>query len=84
MIHHASPEFWSCYNALPAPAREQADKAFALLKANPQHPSLHFKKVGRYWSARVSLSCRAVGVEAADGIVWFWLGMHAEYDQLIR
>lgn len=34
---------WSCYNALPAPIREQADKVFALLKANPQHPSLHFR-----------------------------------------
>ena len=84
MIHHASPEFWSCYHALPAPIREQADKAFALLKANPEHPSLHFKKASRYWSARVSLSYRAVGVEAADGIVWFWIGIHADYDQLIR
>lgn len=66
------------------PVREQADKAFELLKANPQHPSLHFKKVGRFWSARVGLHHRAVGVAAPDGIVWFWIGTHAEYDKLIR
>ena len=84
MIHHAAPEFWTYYNALPVPIRELADKAFELLKENPQHPSLHFKKAGRFWSARVSLNYRAVGVEASDGIVWFWIGTHAEYDKLVR
>jgi hypothetical protein len=84
LIHHASPDFWACYNSLPALLREQADKAFELLKTNPQHPSLHFKKVGRFWSARVSLNYRAVGVDAPDGVVWFWIGTHAEYDRLIR
>ena len=76
--------FWACYNALPPSTREQADKAFTLLKNNPQHPSLHLKKVGRFWSARVGLQYRAVGIEAPDGILWFWIGTHAEYDKLIR
>jgi len=84
LIHHASPEFWACYNALPATIREQADRAFELLKANPRHPSLHFKQVGRFWSACAGLQYRAVGVEAPDGIVWFWIGTHAEYDKLIQ
>jgi hypothetical protein len=84
LIHHASPDFWSCYNALPAPIREQADRAFELLKANPRHPSLHFKQVGRFWSARVGLQYRALGVDAQDGIVWFWIGTHGEYDKMIR
>jgi hypothetical protein len=83
LTHHAAQEFWASYNALPASIREQADSAFELLKANPQHPSLHFKKVGRFWSARVGLHYRAVGVDARDGIVWFWIGTHAEYDKLI-
>jgi len=83
LTHHASPEFWTCYNALPAPIREQADKAFELLKAKPQHPSLHFKKVGRFWSARVGLHYRALGVDVSDGIIWFWIGTHADYDWLI-
>jgi hypothetical protein len=42
--HFASPDFWHCYNALPPPVRELADRKYALLKENPKHPSLHFKK----------------------------------------
>lgn len=83
MTHHASPDFWACYRALPASVRDLADKSFGLLKAAPKHPSLHFKKVGRFWSARVGLHYRAVAVEASDGLVWFWIGTHAEYDRLI-
>jgi hypothetical protein len=81
--HHASPEFWTCYRALPKEARELADKSFALLEADARHPSLHFKKVGRFWSARVGLHYRAVAVEAPDGVLWFWLGAHAEYDKIV-
>jgi hypothetical protein len=58
--HHASPDFWECYRAQPVGVRGLADKAFELLKANPQHPSLHFKKVGRFWSARVGLQHRSL------------------------
>ena len=83
MNHHASPDFWACYRVLPASVRDLADKSFGLLKAAPKHPSLHFKKVGRFWSARVGLHYRAVAVEASDGLVWFWIGTHAEYDRLI-
>ena len=83
MNHHASPDFWACYRALPASVRDLTDKSFGLLKAAPKHPSLHFKKVGRFLSARVGLHYRAVAVEASDGLVWFWIGTHAEYDRLI-
>ena len=60
-----------------------ADKNFELLKSNPAHPSLHFKRVGRFRSVRVGLHYRALGVESPDGIVWFWIGTHAEYDALV-
>lgn len=83
MTHHASPDFWACYRALPASVEELADKAFALLQADPRHPSLHFKKVGRFWSVRVGQHYRAVAVDAPDGVLWFWIGSHAEYDKLI-
>jgi hypothetical protein len=83
LIHHATPEFWACYEALPSAAQAAADKAFELLKSDPTHPSLHFKKVGRFWSARAGLRYRALAVEGADGPVWFWIGSHAAYDKLI-
>ena len=83
MIHRASPAFWECYGALPVPLRNLADRAFALLKCDPRHPSLHFKKVGRFWSVRVGLHHRAIGVEAPNGVLWFWIGAHSEYDILV-
>ncbi|WP_414675650.1 hypothetical protein [Methyloceanibacter sp.] len=55
-----------------------------MLKQNPQHPSLHFKPVGPYWSARIGLHYRALAVEVDDGMLWFWIGSHADYDDLIK
>ena len=63
--------------------QEAADSAFALLKSNPRHPSLHLKKVRKFWSARVGLGYRALAVESKDGLVWFWIGTHAAYDKLV-
>ena len=83
MIHHASPDFWECYRALPLAVRQLADQAFERLKSDPRYPSLHFKKVGRYWSARVGDRHRALAVDAPDGLVWFWIGTHAEYYKLV-
>jgi len=42
------------------------------------------KKVGRFYSARVGLGHRVLGVAIPDGILWFWIGNHAEYDELIK
>jgi len=81
--HHANPDFWTCYRALPHEVQVLADKAYLLLKQNPYHPSLHFKKVGSYWSARIGGHHRALAVQASDGFIWFWIGTHAEYDRLI-
>ncbi|MBA2377736.1 MAG: hypothetical protein M3494_16045 [Actinomycetota bacterium] len=83
MNHFAPPEFWERYRDLPTHVRELADKNFALLKENPRHPSLHFKRTGRFFSARVGLSHRVLGVEAEDGVLWFWIGSHADYDKLL-
>jgi hypothetical protein len=64
--------------------RKLADDNFELLKHDPRHPSLHFKKVGNYWSARVGLRHRALAVEIDDGYLWFWIGSHTDYDKLIK
>ena len=83
MKHSASASFWSAYEALPEDVRRLADRCYALLKENPSHPSLRFKPVGRYWSVRVGLHYRALGVSVEGGVVWFWIGTHAQYDKLI-
>jgi hypothetical protein len=82
--HRANPRFWRCYHALPAEVRQLADQAYQLLQQNPRHPSLQFKKMGRFWSARVGLHYRTLAVEHGPDIVWFWIGPHAEYDRIIR
>jgi hypothetical protein len=81
--HRASPRFWACYGALSPQIRGLADEKFRLLETDPHHPSLHFKRVGRFWSCRVGLRHRALGVTIPDGVLWFWIGTHAEYDQLV-
>ncbi len=83
MKHLASDSFWTAYAKLPAEIRELADKNFALLKQNQQHPSLHFKKVGRFWSARVGRSYRAVATQVDGDMRWHWIGSHADYDDEI-
>lgn len=83
MRHFASPKFWEAYRQLPEQVRVLADKNYALLKENPQHPSLQLKKVGRFWSVRVGLRHRALAVEIDGDLVWFWIGSHADYDAMI-
>jgi len=41
------------------------------------------RKIGPYWSVRVGRGYRALGVDVADGILWGWIGTHAEYDKLL-
>lgn len=83
MRHLASAAFWDDYRRLPADVRELADSTFQLLKANPEHPSLHFKKAGRHWSVRVGLHYRALARDVEGGLLWFWIGSHADYDHLL-
>ena len=80
MRHFASPTFWAAYEKLPVPIRDLADGNYALLKENPHHPSLRLKKVGRFWSVRVGLRYRALAIEVDEGLLWFWIGSHADYD----
>jgi hypothetical protein len=82
--HCTSPQFWECYNRLPVKSRRLADDSFQLLKSNPKHPSLHLKKVERYWSVRIGLHHRALAVLIEDGFLWFWIGNHSEYDRMIK
>lgn len=82
-MHRTTPRFWRCYHDLPPEIRQVADQSFDLLKRNPRHPSLHFKKVGKLLSVRVGMHHRALAAPDETGLLWFWIGTHAEYDRLI-
>ena len=84
MRHFKDPRFKPHYDALPKSVRSAADKCFALLKSDPRHPSLHFKKIqDDLWSARVGLNYRALALKGDDGFQWFWIGTHGEYDRFM-
>lgn len=84
MKHYTHPKFWQYHQKLPTRIRNLADKNFELLKQNPEHPSLHFKNTGHFWSVRVGLSYRALAVEREKEFIWFWIGKHDTYDKLIK
>jgi len=64
-MHRATSRFWILLGRLPEGIQTVARKNFELLKDNPFHPSLHFKKVGRFWSVRAGINHRALAVENA-------------------
>lgn len=83
MNHRASVKFWKFYEALPENIQKLADVNFALLKEDPRHPSLHLKKIGDFWSARIGIHYRAIAVQQESDLVWFWIGHHSEYGKLL-
>ncbi len=85
MRHFKDRDFRTLYDALPPQIRKLADKNFALLRRNPKHPSLHFKRIREdLWSVRVGHDYRALAIEGKDGFQWFWIGSHADYDALLK
>jgi hypothetical protein len=84
MNYYTSPSFWKNYQLLPQVVQKSADKSFELLKKNYLHSSLHLKKIHNYWSVRVGIKHRALAIEIENGLLWFWIGTHAEYDKIIK
>lgn len=72
MTSSVAPDFWACFNRLPATVQARARKQYALWQQNHWHPSLHFK--------RVDDNHRALGVESDGTIIWFFIGRHDAYE----
>ena len=83
-MHRTTARFWTFFNRLPEALQTVARKNFELLKDNPSHPSLHFKKVGRLWSVRVGMNHRALAIQDGNDFTWVWIGAHDEYARLIK
>jgi hypothetical protein len=72
---------------LPTSVQEQAARAYALWRSDPQHPSLQFKRVSQsqpVYSVRIGISHRALGWRDGDQMTWYWIGSHAEYDEILK
>ena len=83
-MHRTTRRFWEYCDSLAEDIQHVARKNYALLKVNPRHPSLQFKKLGKFWSARVGLNYRALAVEDGAEFIWVWIGPHDEYERLIQ
>jgi hypothetical protein len=78
--------FRQLFAALPASVQSEANEAYQRFRADPTHPSLHFKQVQAHsavYAARVGLHYRALAVRRPQYWLWFWIGTHAEYDKLL-
>jgi hypothetical protein len=83
-MHKTTNRFWKYFYNLPESVQKASKKNFELLKTNPFHPSLGFKKVGKLWSLRVTIKHRAIALKDDDDFIWFWIGTHEEYERIIR
>jgi hypothetical protein len=82
-----SERFRLAFGRLPARVQTRARTAYRLFRQDPSHPSLRFKQVHPsrpIYSVRIGLAYRALGVRDGDEIIWFWIGSHSDYDQLLR
>ena len=87
MKSRTTRRFRSSLNDLPPGVRQQARQAFELWQANPRHPSLRFKRLKTtrpIHSIRFGGTYRALAAIEEDAVVWFWIGSHADFDQLIK
>jgi hypothetical protein len=76
----ALPEFWKCYDGLPADVRTQA----ALFEQEPFHPSLGLQQKGEVWTVDIGRSYRAIAYREGNDFHWFWIGSHEAYNKLLR
>ena len=87
MKSHLTDDFIRSFRKAPKRIQRLAKKNYRLWKRNPSHPSLQFKFVGKklpVYAVRVGIGWRALGLKEKDTLVWFWIGSHADYDNLIR
>lgn len=85
MISRTTADFWVCFNALPPDIQVQSREKFRLWQQDAFNATLHFKPlIGDVWSVRVNQNYRALGRRRGQLIAWFWIGSHAEYDQLLK
>lgn len=87
MKSHTTERFRKAFSELPHAIQEQAGEVYELFKKDPFHPGLNFKRVHSrepIYSVRIGLHYRAVGVQAGNAMIWFWIGSHSEYDRLLK
>ena len=87
MKSQASPRFWQLYKNLPKDVQRLAVKNCRLWHANPNHPSVRYRRLeGRenLVTVRIGDHYRVLGLTEPSVVVWIRIGSQAEYDHLIH
>lgn len=87
MKSRTTERFRKALAALPDEVQEQARAAYRQFIRDPHHPSLRFKSVHPsqpIYSARVGRGYRALGYLEGDTVIWYWIGSHGDYDQMLK
>ena len=65
---------------------ERAREAYRRFVENPNHPGLRFKRIHStepIYAVRMTKDYRALGLREDDTMIWFRIGSHDDYDDLI-
>ena len=87
MNSKTTERFWKCYEKLPIRIKRMAKEAYKQFQTNPYYPSLNFKQVHStrpIFSVRITKDYRAVGIIQGEDIIWFWIGSHLEYNNILK
>jgi hypothetical protein len=83
-LHKTTTRFQKCFNKLPKQVQKISKKNFELLKKNPAHSSLELKKIGNFWSVRITMNHRAIAIRDDNDFIWVWIGKHDDYEKMIK
>ena len=86
MNSQTTEKFRKAFNKLPEKIQNEAREKFKEWKINPFQENLKFKKIHsakEVYSVRIGTGWRSLGIKENNGIVWFWIGSHSEYDNLL-
>jgi transcription initiation factor TFIIIB Brf1 subunit/transcription initiation factor TFIIB len=78
--------FRRAFTGLPEDVQRQARQAYRRFREDPYYPGLRFRQVHPtlpVYSARISINYRALGILEGEDIIWFWIGSHSDYDNLL-
>ena len=85
MISQTNADFWDCFNSLPTEIQQLARQKNRHWQEDAFNVALHFKPLfANVWSVRINQTYRAMGRKQGSLVVWFWIGTHANYDQLLK
>lgn len=87
MNSKTTDRFWKCYAKLPIAIKKRAKEVYRQFQKDPYYPNLHFKQIHStrlVFSVRITKDYRAVGIIQGKDIIWFWVGSHSEYNELLK